>query len=211
MRTRSSSSASMQLLVMELATRHVHVLGVTANPDGEWTAQQARSLIMDLSDRIGSFRFLIPAPRRQVHRHLRRDLRQRGPEILKTPPRTLRRRILGHCGAVHGLAEPSSQGRSCALKDERLIVAFGQHYIDSYRDDVRRRVIMARRTLSADSNRNHSTIVSISQSGPWRPSKMSLPAVKLRSCSGKSSAVAPVRHSACLPARTPPPSLIRHR
>jgi len=47
------------LVFIEHGTRRLHLGGVTANPTGEWTVQQARNLALTLDERFEDIRFLI--------------------------------------------------------------------------------------------------------------------------------------------------------
>jgi putative transposase len=47
------------LFFIELATRRVHLAGVTANPNAAWITQQARNLLLALDERGRRVRFLI--------------------------------------------------------------------------------------------------------------------------------------------------------
>ena len=44
---------------LEVGSRYLHLLGVTRHPDGPWTTQQARHLVMDLDELATQLRFLI--------------------------------------------------------------------------------------------------------------------------------------------------------
>ena len=76
--------------MIEVGTRHVYVLGVTAHPDVARTVQQARNLLMDLGERATKFRFLIRDRAGQFTEGFGAVLAGAGIEVVKIPPRSPR-------------------------------------------------------------------------------------------------------------------------
>ena len=76
--------------VVEVGTRYVHIVGVTAHSDGAWTVQQARNLLTDLGEHAARFPFLIRDRAGQFTAGFDAVLSGAGIEVAKIPPRSLR-------------------------------------------------------------------------------------------------------------------------
>jgi hypothetical protein len=78
------------LIVVEHGSRRAHLAGVTAHPTGTWTAQTARNLIMDLTDRIGTVKFLLRDRDSRFTAAFDSVFAAEGIRIVRTPPQAPR-------------------------------------------------------------------------------------------------------------------------
>ena len=88
------------LIVIEHSSRRVHLAGITANPDGAWTTQAARNVLMDLGQRAASVKFLIRDRAGQFTASFDAVFTAAGIRILASPPQApranaVRERMIG--------------------------------------------------------------------------------------------------------------------
>jgi hypothetical protein len=102
---------------IELASRRVHLCGVTANPDGAWVTQQARNLLMRVDDEDVRVRYLVRDRDSKFTVAFDEVFRSEGIRVIRAPVRAPRAR-------AHAERWVGSLRRECL--DRLLILGRGQ-------------------------------------------------------------------------------------
>jgi putative transposase len=117
------------LFVMEVGTRYVHVLGITAKPDGPWTVQQIRNLLMDLGDRAADFKLLIRDRAGQFTTSFDAVLADAGIQAVKIPPRSPRANAYAERFVLTARSEITDRMLTFGQRHLRTILAeYEAHY-----------------------------------------------------------------------------------
>ncbi len=117
------------LIVIEHGSRRVHLAGITANPDGAWTAQAARNFLMDLGQRSASAKFLIRDRAGQFTGSFDAVFRAEGIRILVCPPQAPRANAI--CERIIGTLRREVFGRLLVIHEHHLcwlLIEYLRHY-----------------------------------------------------------------------------------
>ncbi len=106
------------LILIEHGTRRVHVAGITAHPDGAWTTQAARNLLMDLGQRATSVKFLIRDRASQFTSAFDAVFTAEGIRILASPPQAPRANAI--CERVIGTLRREVLDRLLIVNEHHL-------------------------------------------------------------------------------------------
>src|ERR1039457_2095907 len=117
------------LFVMEVGSRYEHIVGVTAHPDGRWTTQQIRNLLMDLGDRAAGFRFPVRDRAGQFTGSSDAALASAGIEAVKIPPRSPRANAHAERFVLTARTEVTDRMLIFGERHLRLVLAaYAAHY-----------------------------------------------------------------------------------
>jgi len=117
------------LIVIEHGTRRVHLAGITARPDGAWTTQAARNVLIDLGQRAASVKFLIRDRAGQFTSSFDAVFTAEGIRILASPPQAPRANAI--CERIIGTLRRELLDRLLIVNEQhlrRVLTEYQQHY-----------------------------------------------------------------------------------
>jgi transposase InsO family protein len=106
------------LIMLEHGSRRAHLLGVTANPTGPWTAQAARNFLMNTDTDTTKLKFLIRDRGGQFTDAFDAAFADAGLRVIKSPPQAPKANA--HCERINGTLRRELLDRVLILNEQHL-------------------------------------------------------------------------------------------